>query len=53
MLQVDLESFVTLNEGDLDEIGIDQDDAKEQILAAVSQLRNQKVFSYGKGGGWS
>ena len=41
--QIDTDTFLTLNKADLDEIGIKQPDAQQQILGAVQQLRRRKV----------
>jgi hypothetical protein len=41
--QIDTDTFLTLNEADLNEIGIKQPDAQQQILGAVQQLRRRKV----------
>lgn len=40
--EIDTDTFLTLTDADLDEIGIKQPDAQHQILAAVRQLRKRK-----------
>ncbi|CAB3994810.1 Ankyrin repeat and SAM domain-containing 6 [Paramuricea clavata] len=40
--EIDTDTFLTLNEADLNEIGIKQPDAQQQILGAVQQLRRRK-----------
>lgn len=42
-LQVDMEAFLTLTDGDLKELGIKTDGPRQQILAAISELNAGKV----------
>lgn len=41
--QVDMEAFLTLTDGDLQELGIKTDGSRQQILAAISELNAGKV----------
>lgn len=43
LLQVDMEAFLTLTDGDLKELGIKTDGPRQQILAAISELNAGKV----------
>lgn len=43
LLQVDMEAFLTLTDGDLKELGIKTDGPRQQILAAISELNTGKV----------
>uniref|UniRef100_A0A8C5KZD0 Ankyrin repeat and sterile alpha motif domain containing 6 n=1 Tax=Jaculus jaculus TaxID=51337 RepID=A0A8C5KZD0_JACJA len=43
-LQVDMEAFLTLTDGDLQELGIKTDGSRQQILAAISELNAGKVL---------
>lgn len=46
-IQVDMEAFLTLTDGDLKELGIKTDGPRQQILAAISELNAGKVcFQY-------
>ena len=38
-----MEAFLTLNDGDLSELGVTRKDARQQILAAISELNSGKV----------
>ncbi|XP_078367744.1 ankyrin repeat and SAM domain-containing protein 6-like isoform X2 [Oculina patagonica] len=40
--EVDMEAFLTLNDGDLSELGVTRKDARQQILAAISELNSGK-----------
>lgn len=42
--QVDMEAFLTLTDGDLQELGIKTDGSRQQILAAISELNAGKVL---------
>lgn len=42
-MQVDMEAFLTLTDGDLKELGIKTDGSRQQILAAISELNAGKV----------
>lgn len=42
-IQVDMEAFLTLTDGDLKELGIKTDGPRQQILAAISELNAGKV----------
>lgn len=42
-VQVDMEAFLTLTDGDLKELGIKTDGPRQQILAAISELNAGKV----------
>lgn len=44
-IQVDMEAFLTLTDGDLKELGIKTDGPRQQILAAISELNAGKVCS--------
>lgn len=39
-----MEAFLTLNDGDLSELGVTRKDARQQILAAISELNSGKVI---------
>lgn len=39
-----MEAFLTLTDGDLQELGIKTDGSRQQILAAISELNAGKVF---------
>lgn len=43
-MQVDMEAFLTLTDGDLKELGIKTDGSRQQILAAISELNAGKVY---------
>lgn len=43
LMQVDMEAFLTLTDGDLKELGIKTDGPRQQILAAISELNAGKV----------
>ncbi len=45
-MQVDMEAFLTLTDGDLKELGIKTDGPRQQILAAISELNAGKVSVY-------
>ncbi|EDO25377.1 predicted protein, partial [Nematostella vectensis] len=40
--EVDMEAFLTLNDGDLEDLGVTQRDARNQILAAIAELNTGK-----------
>jgi len=40
--EVDMEAFLTLNDGDLSEIGVTRKDARQQILTAIAELNSGK-----------
>lgn len=40
-----MEAFLTLNDGDLSELGVTRKDARQQILAAISELNSGKVIN--------
>ncbi len=46
LMQVDMEAFLTLTDGDLKELGIKTDGPRQQILAAISELNAGKVSVY-------
>ena len=41
-----MEAFLTLNDGDLQYLGVTQRDARQQILSAIHELNSGKVFCY-------
>ena len=41
--EVDIEAFLTLNNEDLKELGIDASPARDQILGAIHRLNEQKL----------
>lgn len=42
-VKVDMEAFLTLTDTDLNELGITQNQAKSQILTAITELNTGKV----------
>ena len=38
-----MEAFLTLNDGDLSELGVTRKDARQQILTAIAELNSGKV----------
>lgn len=40
--EVDMEAFLTLNDGDLSELGVTRKDARQQILTAIAELNSGK-----------
>ena len=40
-----MEAFLTLNDGDLSELGVTRKDARQQILTAISELNSGKVYA--------
>lgn len=52
LMQVDMEAFLTLTDGDLKELGIKTDGPRQQILAAISELNAGKVSVYVIGQKW-
>ena len=43
-----MESFLTLSDGDLSELGITRKDARQQILTTIAELNCSKVPYYMK-----
>ena len=41
-----MEAFLTLNDGDLSEIGVTRKDARQQILTAIAELNSGKVEAF-------
>ena len=41
-----MEAFLTLTDGDLQELGIKTDGSRQQILAAISELNAGKVLCF-------
>jgi len=39
-----MEAFLTLNDRDLSDLGVTHKDARQQILAAISELNSGKVM---------
>ncbi|CAH3042171.1 unnamed protein product [Pocillopora meandrina] len=40
--EVDMESFLTLSDGDLSELGVTRKDARQQILTAIAEIKSSK-----------
>lgn len=38
-----MESFLTLSDGDLSELGVTRKDARQQILTAIAEIKSSKV----------